>query len=145
MACYDRSDSQAFGERLPAATERLVQADHRLRDGRRAVDPLLFAGQQRRLHREHVEKVHRAFHVLLLSGVQGDAVFAHGLGQVIAPQLAGVVQAQHIVDFVPGAEHHLAVVQRGLLLLRFTQLQRALEPATFKDRQRQLRAKSKPS
>ena len=46
------------------------------------------------------------------------------LGQLVAPQLFGGIRRQRVVHVVEGLQHHLLVLHRGLLLLRFAQIQR---------------------
>ena len=79
----------------------------------------------------------------MLRGVQGDLVLAHRFGEAVAPQLAGVVAGQLVVDLMPGAQHGLLVSQSRFLLLGLAQVEHALQAATVEQRQAQRRAEGK--
>lgn len=121
-------------------TQRLVQPDHRQRHPGRTFHPLLLRRQQRALHGEDVDEIDHAFDVLLLCGAQGDLVLAYGFGEAVAAALAGVVCAQLVVDFMPGAQHGLLVGDGRFLLLGFAQLQHAAQASAVEQRQAELRA-----
>ncbi|MNO98126.1 hypothetical protein D3C76_898610 [compost metagenome] len=101
---------------------------------------MLLGRQQCALHGEYVDEVHHAFDVLLLRGLQGDPVLAHGFGEAVSAQLAGVVGAQLVVDFMPCAQHGLLVGDGCFLLLGLAQIQHTAQPAAVEQWQAELRA-----